>query len=163
MIRPMTQDDLFDVVDIYNYAIEHTTAVYTYEPVDEIERLIWYVEKEQKEEPIIVYESDGHVSGFATYGSFRDWPAYHYTVEHSIYVDPNYQGRSVATQLLTELIRLARESGYHTMVAGIDAENTASISLHQKFNFRHCGTVTEVGHKFGRWLDLAFYQLHLEE
>lgn len=162
MIRLMTQDDLFDVVDIYNYAIEHTTAVYSYELVDEIERLIWYVEKEKKEEPIIVYELDGRVFGFATYGSFRNWPAYRYTVEHSVYVDPNYHGRGVATQLLTELIRLARESGYHTMVAGIDADNVASIALHEKLNFRHCGTVTEVGHKFGRWLDLAFYQLHLE-
>ncbi|WP_145471737.1 GNAT family N-acetyltransferase [Staphylococcus pettenkoferi] len=161
MIRPMTQDDLYDVLDIYNHAIEHTTAVYTYEPVMITERLVWFTEKLEREEPLLVYDNDGHVAGFATYGSFRDWPAYRYTVEHSIYVDPNYQGRGVATQLLTELIRLARESGYHTMVAGIDVENSASIALHQKFNFRHCGTVTEVGHKFGRWLDLAFYQIHL--
>ena len=107
MIRPMTQDDLYDVLDIYNHAIEHTTAVYTYEPVMITERLVWFTEKLEREEPLLVYDIDSHVAGFATYGSFRDWPAYRYTVEHSIYVDPNYQGRGVATQLLTELIHLA--------------------------------------------------------
>ncbi|MFZ8263679.1 GNAT family N-acetyltransferase, partial [Staphylococcus aureus] len=101
--------------------------------------------------------------GFATFGSFRPWPTYQYTIEHSIYVDASARGKGIASQLLQHLIVEAKAKGYRTLVAGIDASNEASIKLHQKFNFKHAGTLTNVGYKFDYWLDLAFYELDLKD
>ncbi|MRU92351.1 GNAT family N-acetyltransferase, partial [Staphylococcus aureus] len=110
-----------------------------------------------------VFEEYGSVLGFATFGSFRPWPAYQYTIEHSIYVDASARGKGIASQLLQRLIVEAKAKGYRTLVAGIDASNEASIKLHQKFNFKHAGTLTNVGYKFDYWLDLAFYELDLKD
>ena len=96
-------------------------------------------------------------------GSFRPWPAYLYTIEHSIYVDASARGKGIASQLLQRLIAEAKAKGYRALVAGIDASNKASIQLHQKFAFKHAGTLTNVGFKFNQWLDLAFYELDLQD
>ena len=96
--------------------------------------------------------------GFASMGSFRAFPAYKYTAEHSVYVHKAYRGQGVGSQLLTRLINEAVSQQYHTMVGGIDASNTGSIAFHERLGFVHCGTIREAGFKFGRWLDLAFYQ-----
>ncbi|MGS0652645.1 N-acetyltransferase family protein, partial [Staphylococcus arlettae] len=92
-------------------------------------------QKLAKNEPVLVYVKDNEVVGFATYGSFRDWPAYKNTVEHSIYVDPKTRKEGIASKLLTELIKEIEYKGYKTIVAGIDANNEGSIKLHEKFNF----------------------------
>ncbi|HFV7547475.1 TPA: N-acetyltransferase family protein [Staphylococcus aureus] len=148
---------------IYNDAIINTTAVYTYEPQTIDERIAWFETKQRNHEPIFVFEENGSVLGFATFGSFRPWPAYQYTIEHSIYVDASARGKGIASQLLQHLIVEAKAKGYRTLVAGIDASNEASIKLHQKFNFKHAGTLTNVGYKFDYWLDLAFYELDLKD
>ncbi|MEI8044903.1 MAG: N-acetyltransferase family protein, partial [Verrucomicrobiota bacterium] len=98
---------------------------------------------------------------FASYGSFRAWPAYKYSVEHSIYVDARFRRRGVGRRLLEALIAAAREQDYHALIGAIDAENQASLALHERLGFTHCGTIRQVGFKFGRWLDLSFYQLIL--
>ncbi|ATH61802.1 L-amino acid N-acyltransferase [Staphylococcus pasteuri] len=161
MIREAQKSDLEAILTIYNDAIINTTAVYTYEPTTIEERIQWLENKKQKNEPVFVFEEDNIVQGFATYGSFRDWPAYLYSIEHSIYVHPDYRNSGIASQLLSKLIEEAQQSGYRTIVAGIDASNIGSIKLHEKFNFNHAGTITQVGYKFEQWLDLAFYQLDL--
>lgn len=163
MIRFAENEDLPDILNIYNDAIINTTAVYTYSPKELEERQQWFKAKALAEEPIWVYVQDEHVVGYATYGSFRDWPAYLYSIEHSIYVDPNYRGLGIASQLLETLIQDAKNKNYRTIVAGIDASNIGSIELHKKFNFTHAGTIKNVGYKFERWLDLAFYQLDLQQ
>lgn len=104
MIRQARQSDLQSILSIYNHAILNTTAVYTYEPVTIDERETWFHTKLEQAEPIFVYLKDGQVVGFATYGAFRNWPAYQYTVEHSIYVDPETRNEGVASQLLVKLI-----------------------------------------------------------
>ncbi|MFS0786558.1 N-acetyltransferase family protein [Shouchella sp. 1P09AA] len=162
MIRKATKEDLQEILTIYNHAILHTTSVYSYEPHTLEMRETWYNQKIEDKFPILVFEEDNHVIGFATYGSFRAWPAYQYSIEHSIYVDPNQRKKGIATQLLTEMIALAKQDGYKTMIAGIDATNEQSIGLHKKFGFTHNGTIEKVGYKFDRWLDLAFYQLIFE-
>ncbi|HCZ7839334.1 TPA: N-acetyltransferase [Staphylococcus aureus] len=163
MIRCAKKEDLNAILAIYNDAIINTTAVYTYEPQTIDERIAWFETKQRNHEPIFVFEENGSVLGFATFGSFRPWPAYQYTIEHSIYVDASARGKGIASQLLQHLIVEAKAKGYSTLVAGIDASNEASIKLHQKFNFKHAGTLTNVGYKFDYWLDLAFYELDLKD
>ena len=163
MIRCAKKEDLNAILAIYNDAIITTTAVYTYEPQTIDERIAWFETKQRNHEPIFVFEENGSVLGFATFGSFRPWPAYQYTIEHSIYVDASARGKGIASQLLQHLIVEAKAKGYRTLVAGIDASNEASIKLHQKFNFKHAGTLTNVGYKFDYWLDLAFYELDLKD
>src|SRR5699024_10699522 len=143
-------------------AILNTTAVYTYEPVTIEERETWFHTKLEQAEPIFVYLKDGQVVGFATYGAFRNWTAYQYTVEYSIYVVLETNNDGVASHRLVKLIEEIKNSNYKTIVAGIDASNTASIKLHEKYGFELCGTIKSVGYKFDRWLDLAFYQLILK-
>ncbi|PTH43090.1 N-acetyltransferase [Staphylococcus arlettae] len=162
MIRLAHEEDLQNITKIYNDAILNTTAVYSYDPVTLENRQAWFAEKLAKNEPVIVYVKDNEVVGFATYGSFRDWPAYKNTVEHSIYVDPNTRKEGIASKLLTELIKEIEHKGYKTIVAGIDATNEGSIKLHENFNFVKCGNIKSVGYKFDKWLDLAFYQLILK-
>lgn len=100
----------------------------------------------------------GELMGFGSYGPFRAWPAYKYTVEHSVYVETRFRGRGLGKTLLREIIVQATAQNYHTLIGGIEATNAASIALHQRLGFTHCGTVAQAGYKFGRWLDLAFYQ-----
>ncbi|HEV2482438.1 MAG TPA: GNAT family N-acetyltransferase [Puia sp.] len=102
------------------------------------------------------------VAGFASYGPFRPWPAYKYSVEHSIYVHKDQRGKGIAKKLLRTLIDHASAAGLHTIVAGIDSRNDVSINLHRQFGFKETGQIAQVGYKFGRWLDLVFMQLILE-
>jgi phosphinothricin acetyltransferase len=103
----------------------------------------------------------GTLLGFASYGTFRAWPAYKYSVEHSLYVQKSQRGKGIGLALLQNLIQVATRQQYHTLIGGIDVTNTASIALHVKLGFVHSGTIRHVAFKFGGWLDLSFYQLLL--
>ena len=122
----------------------------------------WFGAKEAGGFPVIGAVEGGQLLGFATYGGFRAWPAYKYSVEHSVYVHKDHRGKGVGSSLLRELIALARGQDYHCMVGGIDIANAASIALHEKLGFTHAGMAHRAGFKFGRWLDLGFWQLLLE-
>ena len=99
--------------------------------------------------------------GFASYGVFRAWPAYKYTVEHSVYVSAGHRGQGVGKRLLRQIIMEAEKQNYHVMVGCIDSKNAVSVAMHRTFGFHHCGTIQQAGFKFGTWLDLEFYQLTL--
>lgn len=98
---------------------------------------------------------------FASYGPFRAWPAYKYSVEHSVYVQRDHRGKGLGRKVLQQLIDEAQRQDYHVMVGGIEASNAHSIALHESLGFVHAGTIRHAGFKFGRWLDLSFYQLVL--
>lgn len=161
MIREATPKDIMDILEIYNDAIVHTTAVYSYEPQTIENRKAWYEQKMNDGFPILVFELDNKVAGFATFGPFRPWPAYKYSIEHSIYVNKEYRKKGIGSSLLKEIISLAKEREYKTLIAGIDATNEKSIALHKNLGFVHSGTIEKAGFKFDRWLDLAFFQLEL--
>lgn len=161
LIRHIQEKDLQDILNIYNDAILFSTAVYSYKPQTIENRQIWYEQKMEEGYPILVCELDNKVVGFATFGPFRAWPAYKYTIEHSIYVDKDYRKKGIGTLLMKELIAVANEREYKTLIAGIDAANEKSIAMHKNFGFVHSGTIEKAGFKFNRWLDLAFYQLNL--
>lgn len=162
MIRLAEQKDASAILEIYNDAILHTAAVYKYEEESLGERQQWLFEKEAQGIPVFVLEEEGAIIGFATYGPFRMYPAYKFSIENSIYVHPAHSGKGVASRLMTRLIEEAKEAGYKTMIACIDADNVASIKLHEKFGFTYSGTLSNVGFKFDRWLSLALYQLELQ-
>ena len=150
------------ILAIFNDAIVNSTALYDYKPRTPDMMLSWFDAKAKGKYPVIGMENEANeLMGFASYGTFRAWPAYKYSVEHSVYVDARFRGRGVGRRLLEQLIAAAQEQGYHLLVGGIDATNTVSIRLHEKLGFVHCGTIRQAGFKFGRWLDLSFYQLIL--
>ena len=151
------------ILAIFNDAILHSTALYDYKPRTLDSMAVWFENKRKGNFPVIgAVDETGALLGFASYGSFRAWPAYKYSVEHSIYVAVQHRGRGLGRLLLQEVINSAREQNYHVLIGGIDSQNNASIQLHKKFGFEHAGTLRQVGFKFGRWLDLDFYQLVLE-
>jgi len=162
-IRYATKKDLESILDIYNDAILNSTAVYDYEPHTIAMREKWFEEKQHHQFPVLVACMDLKVVGFASYGSFRPWAAYQFSMEHSVYVHPDYRRLGIANRLLSQLIDSAKENGVKTLIAGIDANNDSSIKLHQQFGFFEAGNLKKVGFKFNKWLDLIFYQLILDE
>jgi L-amino acid N-acyltransferase len=151
------------MLDIFNEAIANSTALYDYHPRPLAAMQSWFAVKAAGNLPVIGLESAaGELLGFASYGTFRERPAYKYTVEHSVYIHKNHRGQGLGLRLMRELIALAQQQQVHVLVGGIDASNQASIALHTQLGFVHAGTITQAGFKFGRWLDLAFYQLTLQ-
>ena len=147
------------ILDIFNEAIANSTALYDYKPRAPESMTGWFEAKNKGRYPVIgIEDAEGTLVGFGSYGAFRAWPAYKYTVEHSIYIDTRFRGRGHGRTLLEALVAAASRQDYHVMVGGIDASNAASIKLHESLGFTHSGTVRQAGFKFGRWLDLAFYQ-----
>jgi L-amino acid N-acyltransferase YncA len=152
-----------ETLDILNEAIVNSTALYDYQPRQLESMAAWFKAKEVGRYPVIgAVAEDGRLMGFATYGSFRAWPAYKYSVEHSVYVHKDHRGKGIGFALMRQLIDTARNQQYHMLIGGIDLANRGSIALHERLGFSHAGTIKHAGFKFGRWLDLAFYQLILD-
>ncbi len=163
-LRDAAERDLPAITAIVNHAVEHTTAIWNDRIVDVADRAAWLAERTGAGFPVIVAvdEADAAI-GYATYGPFRPHDGYRHSVEHSVYVHESQRGRGLGRALLTAIIDRARAEGRHVMVAGIDAENAGSIALHEKLGFVRTGLLPQVGVKFGRWLDLAFLQLVLDD
>ena len=162
-IRGALEDDLLAILNIYNDAILNTTAVYSEEPHTIEMRRAWYHDHITNGFPVLVAETEGKIAGFCTYGHFRAWPCYRYTVEHSVYIHPLFRGQGISKLLLRPLITTAAQNGIHAVIAGIDGENQVSYQLHQSLGFKQVAHFKEVGFKFGRWLDLLFMELLLDE
>jgi L-amino acid N-acyltransferase len=161
-IRLALETDLPLMLDIYNDVIVHTTAVYDYEPHTLEMRKAWYAAKVKDNFPVFVAEEEGILLGFSSFGPFRAWAAYQFTVENSVYVAQGQRGKGIGRLLLAPLIDAARQRKLHALIAGIDATNEASLHLHRSFGFTEVAHFREVGYKFGRWLDLIFLELILE-
>jgi L-amino acid N-acyltransferase len=150
------------ILAILNEAIVTSTALFDYRPRDSNSMIEWFRAKDARRFPVLgAVAADGALMGFASYGTFRAWPAYKYTVEHSVYVHKDQRRKGVARALMARLIAVAEQQDYHVMVGGIDATNAASIALHEQLGFERAGVIRHAGFKFGRWLDLAFYELRL--
>jgi len=163
IIRDAVAADAAGILPMYNYAVRETTAIFDTTPSDLAGREAWLAKRQGGGFPVLVAEVDGAIAGFASFGEFRAWDGYRFTVEHSIYVDPARHREGIGRALLAALIERARASGKHAMMAGIAAENAGSIALHQALGFREVGRIPQVAEKFGRWLDLVFLQLLLDD
>jgi phosphinothricin acetyltransferase len=161
-LRPAEAVDLPSLLAIYNDAILHTTAVFSYQPHTLEMRAEWFAARQAAGHPVLVATDDGRIVGFASVGPFRAWPAYKYSLENSVYVSADARGHGVGGLLLGGLLVEVRKLEIHTVIAGIEATNTASLRLHARHGFTEVARFREVGYKFGRWLDLVFMQVMFE-
>jgi len=162
-IREARENDIQGILEIVNYAITHTTAIYHYDLQTYEEQLTWFQDKKSKGFPIYIAEEEGKVLGFGGYGPFRFRKAYNKTIEHSIYIHHKARRKGIGRLLMNRLITQARKEGYHTMIAGVDMANSSSKLFHEQFGFIEIGTFKEIGYKFDKWLDVCFLQLMLDE
>lgn len=158
-IRLATNEDLPGMLLIYNDIILNTTAVWHNDPHTLEMRQEWLATKQEQGYPVFVAVENDAIVGFSTIGPFRPWIGYRYTVENSIYVAAKSRGKGIAKLLMTPLIDASKELGLHAVVAGIEAENVASIKLHEQFGFEEVAHFKQVGFKFNRWMDLKFLEL----
>ncbi|MGE8046289.1 N-acetyltransferase family protein [Pseudomonas monteilii] len=157
-LRDALPDDLPDLLAIYNDAVLNTTAIWNETPVDLANRQTWFELRAAQGYPILVAVDDSGVLGYASFGDWRPFEGFRYTVEHSVYVRGDQRGKGLGPVLMEALIERARAGGKHVMVAAIESGNAASIRLHERLGFVVTGQMAQVGVKFGRWLDLTFMQ-----
>lgn len=179
VIRKAEQRDLQELLDIYNYEVENGVATWDIHPKTLAEREQWLAAHNVDNHPLIVADigraadsghieesgcaaDTGRIAGYASLSPYREKEAYRSTVELSLYVAQQDRGRGVGTALMEAILKLAREDARtHMVVSVITAGNEASCRLHRKFGFTYCGTMRELGMKFGRYLDVEYYQLEV--
>ena len=174
-IRKGRREDVPALLDIYNYEVINGTATFDLQPNTLAERMEWYEEHQTEAHPLLVAElpaqqeqaddtalSQPIVAGYATLSSYRPKEAYASTAELSLYIAPACRGRGVATALMQAILQAARECPeLHMVVSVITGGNAASIHLHEKFGFSHCGTLREVGYKHGAYRDIDHFLLEV--
>lgn len=153
-IRFARKADCAAIAEIYNHAVLYTAAIWNDQTVDADNRIAWFEARTLAGYPVLVSEENGVVTGYASFGDWRSFDGFRHTVEHSVYVHPDHQGKGLGRKLLSRLIDEARDCGKHVMVAGIESQNQASLHLHQSLGFVVTAQMPQVGTKFGRWLDL---------
>lgn len=159
-IRKAERRDLQELLDIYNYEVVHGVATLDLKPKDLDQWGVWFDAHNIENHPLLVAEMDGHIAGYASLSAYREKEAYRSTVELSVYIGSNDRRRGVATALLDAILAEARaDSRTHTVVSVITAGNEASIRLHERFGFEFCGTIKEVGVKFGEYRDIDNFRL----
>ena len=161
-IRDAGVDDVPGILAIYNDVIATSTAVYREDPATIDDRRQWFDARLAQGYPILVAVDDSGIAGFASYGDFRSWPGYRFTVEHTVHIRAGQRGQGVGTRLMQALIERAVAQGKHVMVGGVDADNEASLRFHERLGFVRAARLQQVGFKFGRWLDLVFVQRILD-
>jgi L-amino acid N-acyltransferase YncA len=158
-LRDVRPGDIAAITRIYAQAVRHGTASFEIEPPDETEMARRQQTLIANGYPYLVAESAGAVAGYAYAGPYRARPAYQWTVEDSVYVEPEFHRRGLGARLLARLIADAQAGGFRQMIAVIgDSAQTASIALHERAGFTHIGTLRSVGFKHSKWLDTVLMQ-----
>ncbi len=163
-IRPAQSADIEQIMHIYNHEISTGLATWNSQQKTLENYQQWFLELTQQQFPIFVAEeiSTQKIAGYADYSSFRQINGYKQTVEHSVYIDPQFARQGLGKALMFKLIEHAKQHHIHVMVAAIDFENTGSIYLHEQLGFKQTGYMPQVGQKFGQWRDLVLMQLNFE-
>ena len=157
-IRLAKLSDAAAIAEIYNYEVLSGVATFDLVPKSLEEQRDWLRDRSGALPCIVAVQDDEVVVGWACLSKYRDRPAYGTSVENSIYIHPDHQGKGVGGLLMRDLLALADEHGFHATFARIAGENPASIALHVKHGFELVGVEREVGRKFGRWLDITVMQ-----
>lgn len=162
LIRDALETDLPGIVAIRNDVVATSTAIFNEEPSTPEEIETWWRGRVAQGYPVLVAAQDDDVLGYGSFGDFRTWPGYRFTAEHSVHVRADARRRGIGRALLQELVEQARAQGKHVLVGGIDADNDASIRLHEQLGFVRVAHMPEVGFKWGRRLDLVMMQIVLD-
>lgn len=160
-IRDAALADIPQITEIYNSVVLSSTAIYNDRPATADERSQWWLRRIEQGFPVIVAADGASILGYGSFGEFRSWPGYRFTVEGTVHIREDVRGQGIGKLLLTELIARARAMGKHMMVAGVDSENEASLRFLKAHGFVFAGQLQEVGYKFGRYLNLNFLQFQL--
>jgi phosphinothricin acetyltransferase len=161
-IRDANLDDLPGLLAIHNDVIATSTAIYAERPAALEDRVAWWNLRVSQGYPVLVALDDTGLIGFASFGDFRAWPGYRFTVEHTVHVRADRRGLGVGGALMVPLLGRASALGKHVVLAAVDAENQPSLRFHERLGFTRVAHFRQVGFKFGRWLDLIFLQRFLE-
>ena len=161
-VRSATFEDLPQILAIYNDAVLNTTASYDYEPRSMEHRVAWFEDHRKQDYPVLVAVNDqAQVVGWGSLSKFHDRMGYRFTTENSIYVAAEHRGKGIGKLLLAALIQAARDRNMRAIIGIIDAQNEASLRLHEGFGFEKVALLKQVGYKFDRWLDVVFVELLL--
>lgn len=156
-IRPATIHDLPAITEIYNNAIRKTVATFDTEPKSSEEQRTWF-EAHGTRNPIIVADADGAVVGWASLSQYSDRCAYSDTAEASVYVAEPQRSKGIGRKLLQELITQGKKAALHVLIARVAGGNQISVHLFEAQGFEHVGVLKEVGHKFGKRIDVYIMQ-----
>lgn len=162
-IRPVVVTDAESISAIYAHHVRHGSASFDTIPLSAEETRSKIARITGERLPFLAAVDGADLLGYAYATRFRDRPAYGFTCEDSIYIDPQATGRGVGTRLLAALIDAATTRGFRQMIAVIGGGEPASVALHAKLGFAHAGTMRSVGRKFGAWRDTVYMQRPLGE
>ena len=157
-VRLAEPSDAESLRRIYNEEVVGSTATFDLRPRTPEEQAVWMSEHQGTYPVVVAVDEGGLVVGFGSLSTYRDRPSYATTVENSVYVDADHRGEGIGRALLDELVRLADLHGFHSVIARVGGDNTASIALHEACGFESVGVEREIGRKFNRWLDVAVLQ-----
>lgn len=161
MIRPATPSDADAIARIYNHYVLDTIVTFEEQPVSVQEMAERISEVAAAALPWLVAEEAGQVIGYAYASKWKGRCAYRYSVESTVYLEPNAAGKGHGTRLYEQLFALLRARGVHVVIGGIALPNAASIALHEKLGMRQAGLFSEVGFKFEKWIDVGYWQITL--
>jgi len=161
MIRNANISDAAQIVEIYNYYIKDTIITFEEEVIDAFEmeqRMKIVLEKF----PWLVLEENGEIIGFAYASTWKHRVSYRFTVETTVYLNPNVVQKGSGTKLYKALFEALKEYDFHMAIGVISLPNLGSVKLHENFGFEKVGHYSEVGKKFGKWIDVGFWQKKLQ-
>lgn len=161
LVRNATINDIPGLLAVHNYAVRELDAIWTEVEETLEDRQAWFRQRTAAGYPVLVVIDDkNEVAGYGTFGEYRQKPGYRLTVEHSLYIAADAQGKGIGKTLLAKLIEIAKAGDYHMMVGIIEDQNHGSVRLHEKFGFIPAGQLPQSGMKNGRWLgQLSMYLL----
>jgi phosphinothricin acetyltransferase len=160
-IREAALSDFETITAIYNEIVRTSTAIYNEKPATVDQRIAWWRSRQEQNFPVLVAVEGDAVLGFGSFGDFRAWPGYRFTVEGTIHLAETARGHGIGRLMLDELTARARALGKHIMIAGVDSQNASSLRFLTRYGFEQVAHFREVGYKFGRYLDLVFLQYWL--
>lgn len=163
MIRPARERDCSSLARIYNHYIANTVVTFEEEALDAPEFELRLAETADAELPWLVAEVEGEIAGYAYASKWKGRCAYRFSVEVTVYLSPDHTGQGLGSDLYTALFAVLRKKSFHVVIGGISLPNPASVALHEKFGMKKAAHFEEVGHKFGRWIDVGYWQGKLSE
>ncbi|KAI8071017.1 acyl-CoA N-acyltransferase [Gongronella butleri] len=163
-VREATENDLPDILEIYNERVLNSTCLFVYDPLPLSDRQAWFEDTKKKGYPVIVAveKATGKTVSYGSLGGFRSKPCYDLSAEISVYIHVDHHRRGLGQLLLVELIRISEQMKLRSIIASITADNAASMKLFEKHGFKFAGCFHDCGYKFGHFLDVNFLELILD-